>query len=110
MAKEASQVDLILTTPGGEMLLVEIKDNIDVRSLRGRVGLSQVKFSRRYGFSLTQLCSWEQGRARPRGATLAYLAAIEMDPDGVAAILARCKPPAKVKRRSIKPQSPPSPG
>jgi hypothetical protein len=33
---------------------------------------------------------------------LGYLAAIETDPEGVAAILGRCKPPAKARRRDSK--------
>ena len=44
---------------------VHIPVEIDVRAIRGRTGLSQMKFATRYGFSVDSLRNWEQRRRHP---------------------------------------------
>ena len=46
---------------GARVTKVNVPDNIDVRALRERLGLSQTEFALRFGFSLGTLRHWEQG-------------------------------------------------
>ena len=58
----------------------EIPEDVDVKAIRARLGLSQAEFSRRYGVSQRSLQEWEQGRRRPEGAVRAYLTVIQRNP------------------------------
>jgi putative transcriptional regulator len=62
---------------------VEIPEDVDVKAIRCKLGLSQVEFSRRYAFSPRSLQEWEQGRRRPESAVRAYLTVIDRNPDAV---------------------------
>ncbi len=62
---------------------VEIPEDVDVKAIRSRLGLSQAEFSRRYAVSQRSLQEWEQGRRRPEGAVRAYLTVIERNPKAV---------------------------
>ena len=62
---------------------VEIPEEVDVKAIRSRLGLSQAEFSRRYAVSQRSLQEWEQGRRRPEGAVRAYLTVIERNPKAV---------------------------
>ena len=70
------------------MRYVEIPEDVDVKAIRSRLGLSQAEFSRRYGVSRRSLQEWEQGRRRPEGAVRAYLTVIERNPKAVQEALA----------------------
>ncbi len=65
------------------MRYVEIPQDVDVKAIRSKLGLSQAEFSRRYAVSLRSLQEWEQGRRRPESAVRAYLTVIERDRDAV---------------------------
>ena len=67
---------------------VEIPEDVNVKAIRLRLGLSQAEFSRRYGVSQRSLQEWEQGRRRPEGAVRAYLTVIERNPKAVHEALA----------------------
>ena len=69
------------------MRYIEIPEDVDVKAIRSRLGLSQAEFSRRYAVSQRSLQEWEQGRRRPEGAVRAYLTVIERNPKAVAAAL-----------------------
>ena len=69
------------------MRYIEIPEDVDVKAIRSRLGLSQAEFSRRYAVSQRSLQEWEQGRRRPDGAVRAYLTVIERNPKAVAAAL-----------------------
>ena len=69
------------------MRFVDVPEEVDVKAIRSRLGLSQVEFSRRYAVSQRSLQEWEQGRRRPDGAVRAYLTVIERNPKAVAAAL-----------------------
>ncbi len=56
---------------------------IDVKTLRHRLQLSQPQFALRYGFNLTTLRQWEQGRRTPDKAARAFLVVINYSPDVV---------------------------
>jgi len=69
------------------MRYIEIPEDVDVKAIRSRLGLSQAEFSRRYAVSQRSLQEWEQGRRRPDGAVRAYLIVIERNPKAVAKAL-----------------------
>jgi putative transcriptional regulator len=62
---------------------VHIPAEIDVRAIRGRLGLTQQQFAARFGFNITTLRHWEQGRRVPEGPTRAYLLVIDREPQAV---------------------------
>jgi putative transcriptional regulator len=59
----------------------------DVKMLRERFGLSQEKFSSRFGFSLGTLRHWEQGSRRPDKAASVLLALVLKFPDIVSEVV-----------------------
>jgi putative transcriptional regulator len=61
--------------------------NPDVRSLRGRLGLTQSQFARRFGVSARTVQEWEQGRRQPQGPAKVLLFLISEAPDRVSALL-----------------------
>ena len=63
--------------------VAHIPEQIDVRAIRRKLGLTQAEFGRRYGFSLARIRDWEQGRSRPDTAARAYLLVIRHEPDAV---------------------------
>lgn len=68
--------------------VAHIPEEIDVASIRRRLGLSQAEFASRFGFKLDALQNWEQGRRRPEGAARAFLRVIEREPEAVQRALA----------------------
>jgi putative transcriptional regulator len=66
---------------------IHVPDEVDVRAVREKSGLSQSQFADRYGFNPRTIQDWEQGRARPDSAVRAYLTVIERNPSAVAKAL-----------------------
>lgn len=62
---------------------VHIPREIDVRAIRGKLGLTQEEFARRFGFSVNTLRHWEHGRRVPEGPARAYLLVIDRAPKAV---------------------------
>jgi putative transcriptional regulator len=62
---------------------IDVPEDVDVKAIRSRLGLSQAEFSRRYAVSRRSLQEWEQGRRRPEAAVRAYLTVIERNPRAV---------------------------
>ena len=60
-----------------------IPDQIDVRALRERRGLSQAEFAGRYALNPRTVQEWEQRRAEPDAAIRAYLTVIDRNPEAV---------------------------
>lgn len=54
---------------------------VDTRGIRKKMGLSQAEFAAQFGFSVTTLRQWEQGRRRPNGHTRTLLILIDRMPD-----------------------------
>lgn len=54
---------------------------IDVKTLRLRLQLTQDQFALRYGFNVTTLRQWEQGRRCPDKAARAFLTVIAHSPE-----------------------------
>jgi putative transcriptional regulator len=59
------------------------RDEVDVRAIRGRLGLSQEAFARRFRFSVASVREWEQGRRRPEAAARTLLRVIAHNPQAV---------------------------
>lgn len=78
--------DAIAYTKGdkskGEEHKVRIEE-IDVRTLRNKLGLTQKQFAKLFGVSLATLRNWEQGRRRPEGPAMVLLNVIKREPEAV---------------------------
>jgi putative transcriptional regulator len=68
--------------------VVHVPDNVDVRAIRGNLGLSQDTFAKRFGFSLASVRDWEQHRRQPEQAARVLLLVIANDPSAVDRALA----------------------
>jgi putative transcriptional regulator len=68
--------------------VVHVPEQVDIKALRRKLGMSQSKFAASFGFGLDAVQSWEQGRRRPEGAARVLLKVIEHDPDVVRRALA----------------------
>lgn len=62
---------------------------VQVRELRRRLGMTQERFARTFGFSLGSVRDWEQMRSRPDAGTRALLQVIDYDPETVRRALDR---------------------
>jgi len=62
---------------------IHIPEDVDVKAIRSRLGMTQEEFAGRFGFSVNTLRHWEQGRRVPEGPTRAYLLVIDRDPKAV---------------------------
>jgi putative transcriptional regulator len=62
---------------------VHVPAALDVKAIRRRLGLTQAEFAARFGFNVSRVRDWEQGRSHPDGAIRAYLVVIEREPDAV---------------------------
>lgn len=67
---------------------VHVPEEIDVRRIRRKLGLSQSQFASNFGLSLATVQDWEQGRRVPDGAARALLKVIDRDPEAVHRALA----------------------
>jgi putative transcriptional regulator len=87
--KIAAGLDEVLAIARGEAKPAKlyIPAEINVKAVRAKLGLTQADFAALFGFSVTQIRDWEQGRARPLGSNRAYLMVIKADPQNVLAIL-----------------------
>ena len=67
---------------------VHVPEKIDVRKIRTRLGLSQEAFAANYGFALSAVRDWEQGRRRPERTARVLLKIVEKEPEAVSRALA----------------------
>lgn len=68
---------------------VEVPDLVDVRAIRGKLGMSQAAFAACFGFSIKNVRNWEQGERQPQGPARAYLVVIDRNPQAVQRALAK---------------------
>ena len=66
---------------------VKVAD-VDVKAVRGKLGLSQKTFAQAFGVSAKTVQNWEQGRRQPEGPARVLLRVIERHPDAVLESLA----------------------
>lgn len=62
---------------------VHVPADVDVKSIRKKIGLTQVEFAAQFGFNAARVRDWEQGRSHPDGALRAYLMVIDRKPEVV---------------------------
>ncbi len=62
---------------------VKVAAEVDVRSIRQRLDLTQQEFADRFGFSIAAIRHWEQGSRVPEASARVLLTLIARDPDYV---------------------------
>jgi putative transcriptional regulator len=67
---------------------VYIPEEMDVKAIRAKLGLSQAAFAARYGFTASAVKEWEQRRRKPEAAARVLLKVIEHEPEAVERALA----------------------
>jgi putative transcriptional regulator len=82
----------------GEGYRVHVPEGVDVKEIRGRLKMTQAKFSDAFGFSLDAVKHWEGGRRQPEVAARAYLTVIAKEPEAVMRALGREEKPRKQAR------------
>jgi putative transcriptional regulator len=55
---------------------IVLPDEVDVKRIRTKAGMSQAEFARAFCINPRTLQEWEQGRRKPDATTRAYLAVI----------------------------------
>jgi putative transcriptional regulator len=68
---------------------VHVPAEVNVKTIRRRLKLTQNEFSRRFGIPQGTLRDWEQGRRRPEGPARALLLVIQHEPKAVDRALAQ---------------------
>ena len=68
-----------------------VPQEVDVKSIRNRLGMTQAKFSDTFGFSLDAIKHWEGGRRTPEAPARTLLTVIDKNP---AAVLTALNPAA----------------
>ena len=75
-------------TTRGQPPTVHVPATVDVKAVRTRLGLTQAAFAQRYGFELSSIRNWEQGRRQPEGPARILLLVIDKEPEAVHRALA----------------------
>jgi putative transcriptional regulator len=68
---------------------ISVPARVDVRKIRTQLGLSQESFAQTYGFALSAVRDWEQGRRQPERSARILLKVVEKEPDAVTRALAK---------------------
>jgi putative transcriptional regulator len=76
---------------------VSVPTNVDVRSIRKRLNMTQARFSDAFGFSLDAVKHWEGGRRTPEASARAFLTVIAKNP---AAVMSALQPASATHRTS----------
>ncbi|HQZ12799.1 MAG TPA: transcriptional regulator [Devosia sp.] len=66
-----------------EGFATHIPEDVDVKAIRTRLKLSQVRFAETFGFSVGRVRDWEQKRFAIDAPLRVYLTVIEKEPDAV---------------------------
>jgi putative transcriptional regulator len=84
---------------GGETagFKVTLPAEVDIKSIRKRLKMTQSRFSDTFGFSLDAVKHWEGGRRTPEASARAFLTVIARNPGAVIEALH----PTRVHRRTI---------
>jgi putative transcriptional regulator len=62
---------------------VTVPEQVDVKSIRKRLHMTQAGFSAAFGFSLDAVKHWEGGRRNPEASARAFLTVISKNPEAV---------------------------
>ena len=85
-----------------------VPQQVDVKAIRNRLGMTQAKFSATFGFSLDAIKHWEGGRRLPEAPARTLLTVIDKNPAAVLTALnpAPAKPTTARVRVAAKRQEP----
>src|SRR5208283_678529 len=86
---------------GGERkdFRVHVPDEVDVKSIRNRLKMTQARFSQTFGFSLDAIKHWEGGRRTPEAPARTLLTLIDKNP---AAVITALRPETVTRTRKTK--------
>ncbi|ABL65315.1 helix-turn-helix domain-containing protein [Chlorobium phaeobacteroides] len=88
LIKSANQALAYARSEISEGFIAHIPEDVDVKSIRLGLGLTQPEFSLRFGFDVRALQDWEQKRRQPERAARVLLTVIAHDPEAVSRALA----------------------
>ncbi|EAT59661.1 helix-turn-helix domain-containing protein [Chlorobium ferrooxidans] len=71
-----------------EGFIAHVPEEVDVKSIRTRLGLTQPEFSLRFGFDVRAVQDWEQKRRQPDRSARILLTVIAHEPEAVSRALA----------------------
>ena len=66
---------------------VHVPHSVDVKAIRKKLKLTQEAFATHYGFTVSAVRDWEQGRRQPEASARVLLKVVEKHPDIVAEVL-----------------------
>jgi putative transcriptional regulator len=78
---------------------VHVPDEVDVKSIRNKLNMTQSRFSDTFGFSLDAIKHWEGGRRTPEAPARTLLTVIDKNP---AAVITALHPEALPKATTTK--------
>ena len=70
-------------TAGRRIHRIAIPEQVDVRRIRTRLQMTQSEFAATFGFSLSSVRNWEQGKRAPEGPARVLLTVIAREPTAV---------------------------
>ena len=76
-------------TADKKLYRVHVPATVNVKKIRTRLGLSQERFAATYGFALSAVRDWEQGRRQPERSARILLKIVEKEPEAVTRALGR---------------------
>jgi putative transcriptional regulator len=68
---------------------IHVPARVNVKKIRTQLGMSQESFAQTYGFALSAVRDWEQGRRQPERSARILLKVVEKEPDAVTRALAK---------------------
>ena len=68
---------------------VHVPEKVNVKKIRTNLGLSQESFAATYGFAISAVRDWEQGRRKPERSARILLRIVEKEPEAVTRPLVR---------------------
>jgi putative transcriptional regulator len=87
LIKSANQALAYARGEVDEGFIVHVPEEVDVKSIRNSLGLTQPEFSLRFGFNVRAVQDWEQKRRQPERATRILLTVIAREPEAVSRAL-----------------------
>ena len=70
-------------TRGRRVNRVAVPERVDVRAIRARLNMTQHEFAAMFGFSVSSVRNWEQGKREPEGPARVLLTVIAREPTAV---------------------------
>jgi len=71
----------------GRVVAAHVPEQVDVRAIRAQLGMSQSEFALQFGFTLSTIQNWEQGRRKPSGSDRVLLSLIQKAPEQIRDLL-----------------------